>query len=87
MLIDIDVIISVPVARDRRTRSDNPIAASQAPMVRSKMHISLMFMPLHTRRTGTINTRLSMIPSNMSKDIRRCVCCSMKAKSMISGVS
>lgn len=79
--------MSVPAARDRRTRSDNPIAASQAPMVRSKIHISLMFMPFHTKRTGTMNTRLSMIPSNISRDIRRCVCCNMKAKSMISGVS
>jgi hypothetical protein len=84
-LIDIDATISVPVTRDSRTSRANPIAASQAPIVSKRIHISPMFIEFHTSMVGTINTSLSIMPSSISSDINRCVCCIKKATNIITG--
>ncbi len=84
-MIDIDAIISVPVARDSSTSSANPIAASQAPIVSKRIHISPMFIEFHTSIVGTINTSLSIMPSSINKDINRCVCCIKKASNIMIG--
>jgi hypothetical protein len=85
-LIDIEASISVPAVRESITRRANPSAASQAPKVRRRRLIRPIFIDVHTKSMGIINTSLSVMPSSISKDINRCVRCIINATSIISGI-
>lgn len=74
MFIDRELIISLPVFREADTISARPNLASQAPMVSITMHEDAKGIIFNVSVSGTINTKLKVIPSKASKDIRRCLC-------------
>lgn len=78
--------MSVPVLRDIITRRARPIAASQAPIDRRRIQDRPILTDVHVRINGTINTILSIIPSSINSDIKRCDCCMINATSIIIGI-